>query len=222
LPHLIAPRGAQRSAPAPRRSARSADCSRPYYPLTGALPLANASVGIGGRVTLPALGAGLPSCSRYTRGSLRAPAGQPSLAASDGRRADQAGMARAERGAGVRWRAAWRQRAPTPLVRRCAPKVGRAVFHWPGCVPRIGTPWKASHGRGSLTGGRSSGAAGQGSVEQLLAHPLLRHRGHGKPSHPCVSLQHTALRKTPWKNTVSFGLSRFAREGDHHEAHRRW
>src|SRR5215831_14648240 len=29
----------------------------------------------------------------------------------------------------------------------------------PGCVPRIGPPWKASHGRGSLAGGRSSGAA---------------------------------------------------------------
>ena len=56
---------------------------------------------------------------------------------------------------------------------------------------------------------------GQGSVAHDLAHPLLRHRGHGKPSHPCVSLQHTALRKTPRKNTVSLGLSRFAREGGH-------
>ena len=48
---------------------------------------------------------------------------------------------------------------PTPLVRRCAPKVGRVVFYWPGCVPRVGTPWKASHGRGGLAGGRSSGTA---------------------------------------------------------------
>jgi hypothetical protein len=71
----------------------------------------------------------------------------------------QAAHARAGRGAGGgRW-TVWWQRAPTPLVRRCAPRVGRAVLHWPGCVPRIGTPWKASHGRGGLAGGRSSGAA---------------------------------------------------------------
>jgi hypothetical protein len=37
--------------------------------------------------------------------------------------------------------------------------VGRVVFRWPGWVPRIGTPWKASHGRGGVGGGRSSGAA---------------------------------------------------------------
>src|SRR5262249_24097424 len=65
----------------------------------------------------------------------------------------------AVRGAGGgRW-TVWWQRAPTPLVRRCAPRVGRAVLHWPGCVPRIGTPWKASHGRGALAGGRRSEAA---------------------------------------------------------------
>ena len=29
----------------------------------------------------------------------------------------------------------------------------------PGCVPRIGPLWKASHGQGGLAGGRSSGAA---------------------------------------------------------------
>ena len=63
-------------------------------------------------------------------------------------------------GAGVGWRAAWRQRAPTPLVRRCAPKVGRAVLHWPGCVPRIGTPWKASHGREASRVGAARGPPG--------------------------------------------------------------
>jgi len=52
---------------------------------------------------------------------------------------------------------------------------------------------------------------GQGSVEHLLAHPLFG--GHGKPSRPCVALQHTALRTTPQQKTVSFGLSRFARDG---------
>src|SRR5262249_33890960 len=36
---------------------------------------------------------------------------------------------------------------------------GRAVFDWPGCVPRIGPLWKASHGRGGVGGRRSSGAA---------------------------------------------------------------
>src|SRR5215831_6128317 len=43
----------------------------------------------------------------------------------------------------------------------CQPKriVSRLVFSEPGCVPRIGTPWKASHGRGGLVGGRSSEAA---------------------------------------------------------------
>jgi hypothetical protein len=170
------------------------------------------------------------------------------LAANKGYMTCQAGC-----GAGVCGPAVWWQRAPTPLVRRCAPRVGRAVFHWPGCVPRIGTPWKASHGRGGLAGGRSSGAAplaclwplrfsvlgrprkiiavrscvkarllplrssralraaltpahcdwlrgvrtenktcsdqpriGQGSVAHVLAYPLFG--GHGKPSHPCVSL----------------------------------
>jgi hypothetical protein len=36
---------------------------------------------------------------------------------------------RAGRDTGEGWRAAWGQRAPTPLVRRCAPRVGRAVLH---------------------------------------------------------------------------------------------
>src|SRR5215510_601519 len=43
---------------------------------------------------------------------------------------------------------------------------------------------------------------GQGSVAHVLAHPLFG--GHGKPSHPCVSLQHTALRKSPRKRTAFF------------------
>ena len=66
---------------------------------------------------------------------------------------------RAGRGAGVGWRAARGQRAPPPLAGRCAPRVGQAVLHWPGYVPQIGTPWKASHGRGGLAGGRRSEAA---------------------------------------------------------------
>ena len=70
-----------------------------------------------------------------------------------------AGPGRARRGtSGGRW-TVWWQRAPTPLVRRCAPRVSQAVLHWPGCVPRIGTPSKASHGWGGLADGRSSGAA---------------------------------------------------------------
>ena len=53
---------------------------------------------------------------------------------------------------------------PIPLVEGALPiasllAVGCLVFDWPGCVPRIGTPWKASHGWGGLAGGRRSGAA---------------------------------------------------------------
>ena len=71
----------------------------------------------------------------------------------------QALYTRAGRGAGVGWRAARGQRAPPPLASRGAPRVGRAVFHWPGYMPQIGTPWKAFHGGGGLAGGRRSGAA---------------------------------------------------------------
>jgi len=50
---------------------------------------------------------------------------------------------------------------PIPLVEGALPiasllAVGRLVFDWPGCVPRIGPLWKASHGQGGLTGGRSA------------------------------------------------------------------
>jgi hypothetical protein len=49
--------------------------------------------------------------------------------AGPGRPRGQAAHARAGRGVGGgRW-TVWWQRAPTPLVRRCAPKVGRAVFY---------------------------------------------------------------------------------------------
>src|SRR4029450_4765683 len=43
---------------------------------------------------------------------------------------------------------------------------------------------------------------GQGSVEHVLAHPLFG--GHGKPSRPCVALQHTALRQTPRQRHAFF------------------
>src|SRR5712691_216804 len=62
-------------------------------------------------------------------------------------------------------RTVWGQRAPTPLVRRCAPRVGRAVFHWPGCVRpgtgggRVLLPLTASHGSGDHGGGRPLAAA---------------------------------------------------------------
>ena len=182
--------------------------------------------------------------------------GHRSLDASAGKRACQAGLSTGGRSAGVGGRTVWGQRAPTPLVRRCAPRVGRAVFYSPGCVPADRDAWKASHGRGGLAGGRRSGAAplaclwplrfsvlerrrtvisarscvkarprsarccaaltpapsdwlrsvrtantncsdqpriGQGSVAHVLAHPLFG--GHGKPSHPCVSLQHKPSEK---------------------------
>ena len=70
----------------------------------------------------------------------------------------------------------WWQRAPTPLVRRCAPRVGRAVLHWPGCVPRIVTLWKASHGQGGLADGRRSGAAPLACLWPLRFSVLERRR----------------------------------------------
>jgi hypothetical protein len=139
--HRLALAPSSRKAPAPLRSAlryaHIADFSRPHYPLTGALPLAHAPVGIGDRATLPTLGAGLPSRPRYTRGSLRTPAGQPPRTGLKGvpdglrcwrtavagpvRTGGQAAHARARRGAGVGRRTAWGQRVPTPLAGRCAP-----------------------------------------------------------------------------------------------------
>ena len=77
----------------------------------------------------------------------------------------QAAHARAGCGAGGgRW-TVWWQRAPTPLVRRCAPRVGRAVFHWPGCVlpgtggGRVLLPLTASRDGGDHGGGRPLAAA---------------------------------------------------------------
>jgi len=67
--------------------------------------------------------------------------------------------ARAGRGAGGgRW-TVWWQRAPTPLARRCAPKVGRAVCHCLGCVPRLG-----GHGRPLLAGEASRVGTARGPL----------------------------------------------------------
>ena len=92
--------------------------------------------------------------------------------ASEGTQACQAGLARARRGggaehgggrsAGVGGRTVWGQRAPTPLVRRCAPRVGRAVFYSPGCVPADrdaveGFPWPGRPRGWAPLGGRSPG-----------------------------------------------------------------
>src|SRR5262249_56060372 len=46
----------------------------------------------------------------------------------------------------------------------------------PSCVPRIGTLWKASHGRGGVGGGRSSGAAPLACLWPLLFFRLERLR----------------------------------------------
>ena len=161
----------------------------------------------------------------------------------------------------------WGQRAPTPLVRRCAPS-GRSSglllaglcaadwdavegFPWPG-RPRGWAPlgsrspglrlaaavfpaWrrrkvrcarscvKARAARSqlrwvpALTPAPSAWASLRKQEEQKLqrpaaqrpgerrahlAHPLFG--GHGKPSYPCVSLQHTALRQTPWQKPFLF------------------
>ncbi len=105
-------------------------------------------------VWLPAR-AGGPGGPRCWRTSVAGPA----------RAGGQEAHARAGRGAGVGWRIVWWQRAPTPLVRRCAPRVGRAVFHWPGCVlpgtggGRVLLPLTASRDGGDHGGGRPLAAA---------------------------------------------------------------
>ena len=96
------------------------------------------------------------------------------LAASEGCMACQAGLgaggprsqalrvpgglaahARAGRGAGVGWRAAWWQRAPTPLVGRCAPWLdewsftGRAVCCRTPVAGRVLLPLTARRGSGA-------------------------------------------------------------------------
>ena len=96
------------------------------------------------------------------------------LAASEGCMACQAGLgaggprsqalcvpgglaahARAGRGAGVGWRAAWWQRAPTPLVGRCAPWLdewsftGRAVCCRAPVAGRVLLPLTARRGSGA-------------------------------------------------------------------------
>ena len=88
-------------------------------------------------------------------------------------RACQAGLgaggprahAPARRGTGVGWRAAWRQRAPTPLAGRCAPWLdewsftGRAVCgRAPGAGP-CSCPLTARRGGGGHDGGRPLAAA---------------------------------------------------------------
>jgi hypothetical protein len=137
------PRGLQREAPALLRSARAPPSSLPRTPsqgLCGSLPLLH-----GGGCAAPSTGplrSFLPPCKRlYCKAagllrqdlaSLRAPAGP--LPRSDRQRGRESvadgprcwwisvvGPVRAGRGAGVGWRPAWWQRAPTPLAGRCAP-----------------------------------------------------------------------------------------------------
>ncbi len=66
-----------------------------------------------------------------------------------------AAHARAGRGAGVGWRAAWWQRAPTPLVGRCAPWLdewsftGRAVCCRAPVAGRVLLPLTARRGSGA-------------------------------------------------------------------------
>jgi hypothetical protein len=166
----------------PLRSARAADACHPATPSRGlcgspTVPAGSAAAPLLSRVLcglaslLVSVWNVLPqgSCVKaWPRGAHRQN-GHCGLTAPEARRVYQAGCdaggpwsagpGRARRGTGGgRW-TVWWQRAPTPLVRRCAPRVGQAVLHWPGCVPRIGTLWKASHGRGGVGGGQISGAA---------------------------------------------------------------
>ena len=92
----------------------------------------------------------------------------------------------------------------------CARSCVKARAHAPspGCarVPAL-TPapfaWASPRSRKN-TNCSDQPRIGQGSVAHVLAHPLFG--GHGKPSHPCVSLQHTALRTIPWSRHAFFVL----------------
>ena len=75
------------------------------------------------------------------------------------------GLGAGGRGMGVGWRAAWWQRAPTPLVGRCAPWLyewsftGRAVCCRAPVAGRVLLPLTASRGSGAHGGGRPLAAA---------------------------------------------------------------
>ena len=104
--------------------------------------------------------------------SLRVPAGRPPRCGRQHGRvrraavlADRGRTLLARRGTGVDWRAAWRQRAPTPLAGRCAPWLyewsltGRAVCcRAPGAGP-CSCPLTARRGGGGQDGGRPLAAA---------------------------------------------------------------
>jgi hypothetical protein len=104
------------------------------------------------------------SCVKGRPRGVHQQGGHRSLAASKGCRSCQAGCCADGCGTGVGWRAAWRQRAPTPLAGRCAPWLdkwsftGRAVC---GRAPVAGacSPLTASHGSGAHGGGRPLAAA---------------------------------------------------------------
>jgi hypothetical protein len=91
-----------------------------------------------------------------------------------------AGTARAARHARA-WQG-WRGLAHPLVARRpqtpARPQrsVVRLVFYWLGCVPQIGTLWKASHGRGGVGGGQRSGAAPLACVCSLRVFRLERRR----------------------------------------------
>ena len=173
LPHLIAPQGAHKEGTGAAALCPCRWFLPPPIPLQGAPRIATAP---GGQrlcrschwssAVCSSLLASVWQCNaagllRQGLASRRAPAGRPPRS---GRQRGQEGVSggprcwRTRHGRGLA-RTAWGQRAPTPLAVAALPGVGRVVFYWPGCVPRIGTPWKASHGRGGLAGGRSSGAA---------------------------------------------------------------
>src|SRR5215510_6730858 len=82
-----------------------------------------------------------------------------------------------------------------PLLRRSS----RAALRCAALTPAL-SAWATRRSRKNKTCSAQP-LNGQGSVAHLLAHPLFG--GHGKPSHPCVSLQHTALRKNLQAKSVA-------------------
>jgi hypothetical protein len=106
------------------------------------------------------------SCVKAWPRSAHQQDGSRGLTARAGRMAYQAGCGASGRGTGVGWWAAWRQRAPTPLVGRCAPWLyewsftGRAVCCRAPVASRVLLPLTARRGGGAHGGGRPLAAAG--------------------------------------------------------------
>ena len=109
-----------------------------------------------------------------------------------GRRRGRAGSGAAPLACGwpLRFCFLLRKRKVIPAGPRQGPGAQRPP-HCPQWVPPLTLPCSAGIGDAQEGGSKTKNCSdqprnGQGSVAHVLAHPLFG--GHGKPSHPCVSL----------------------------------